>query len=189
MPKGIVTLGMVVLLSLFTACQEEVLPKPTALLRLDYPVATYMEFNSPCPFEFQYNADTKVKVKQDCGVTIAYPKMKATVYLTYRQVNNNIDDLLKDAQKLTFENVIKADDIVEIPFMNPENKVYGMFYDLGGNAASNTQFYLTDSIQHFVTGSVYFYSKPNYDSIMPASSYIKDDMKTLMETIRWKAKN
>jgi gliding motility-associated lipoprotein GldD len=94
--------------------------------------------------------------------------------------------LLKDAQKLTFEHVIKADDIVEIPFINTKNKVYGMFYDLGGNAASNTQFYLTDSIQHFVTGSVYFYSKPNYDSIMPASSYIKDDMKTLMETMRWK---
>ena len=61
-----------------------------------------------------------------------------------------------------------------------------MFYQVGGNAASNTQFYLTDSIQHFVTGSVYFYSKPNYDSIMPASSYIKDDMKTLMETMKWK---
>jgi len=179
-------LSLVVILGFFTACKEEALPKPTALLRLDYPVAQYMEFASPCPFEFQYNAGSNVKVKQDCGVTIAYPKMKATVYLTYRQVDNNINDLLKDAQKLTFEHVIKADDIVEIPFINTKNKVYGMFYDLGGNAASNTQFYLTDSIQHFVTGSVYFYSKPNYDSIMPASSYIKDDMKTLMETMRWK---
>jgi gliding motility-associated lipoprotein GldD len=179
-------LSLVVILGFFTACKEEALPKPTALLRLDYPVAQYMEFASPCPFEFQYNASSNVKVKQDCGITIAYPKMKATVYLTYRQVNNNVNDLLKDAQKLTFEHVIKADDIVEIPFINTKNKVYGMFYDLGGNAASNTQFYLTDSIQHFVTGSVYFYSKPNYDSIMPASSYIKDDMKTLMETMRWK---
>jgi gliding motility-associated lipoprotein GldD len=186
MYRGMVALGFGILLSFFTACQEETLPKPTALLRLDYPVAQYMAFDNPCPFDFQYNADSNVKVKQDCGVTITYPKMKVTVYLTYRQVNNNINDLLKDAQKLTYEHVIKADDIVEIPFINSKNKVYGMFYQLGGNAASNTQFYLTDSIQHFVTGSVYFYSKPNYDSIMPASSYIKDDMKTLMETMKWK---
>ena len=186
MRKKSLYFGLFMLIGFFMACKEDVLPKPTAQLRLDYQLANYMDFDSPCPFNFDYNIDTKVKVKEDCGVTIEYPKMKATVYLTYRRVNNNIDILLKDAQKLTYEHVIKADDIVEMPFINTKDKVYGMFYQVGGNAASNTQFYLTDSIQHFVTGSVYFYSKPNYDSIMPASSYIKDDMQTLMETMRWK---
>jgi gliding motility-associated lipoprotein GldD len=112
--------------------------------------------------------------------------MKATIYLTYKPVTNNIDNLLRDAQKLTYEHVIKADDIVELPFVNAKDKVYGMFYQVGGNAATNTQFYVTDSINHFVTGSVYFYAKPNFDSIMPAASYIKEDMQTLMETLRWR---
>jgi hypothetical protein len=39
--------------------------------------------------------------------------MKATIYLTYKPVNNNLIALPKDAQKLTFEHVIKADDILE----------------------------------------------------------------------------
>jgi hypothetical protein len=42
--------------------------------------------------------------------------MKATIYLTYKPVNNNINVLLRDAQKLTYEHVIKADDILEQPF-------------------------------------------------------------------------
>ncbi|WP_026711133.1 gliding motility lipoprotein GldD [Flavobacterium filum] len=171
---------------LLWSCKEELLPKPNALLRLDYQLAQYERFDSPCAYQFDYNIDANLKVNEKCDITIQYPKMKATVYLTYRKVNNNINDLLKDAQKLTYEHVIKADEIVETPFINTQNKVYGMFYQVGGNAATNTQFYATDSINHFVTGSVYFYTKPNFDSIMPAASYIKDDMKTLLETMSWK---
>lgn len=186
MPKSFVYIGFLILSFIFFGCKEDVLPKPSAQLRLDYEMANYMQFDSQCDFIFDHNTETKVNVKDNCDVTIQYPKMKATVYLTYRKVDNNIDELLKDAQKLTYEHVIKADDIVETPFINTKDKVYGMFYQVGGNAATNTQFYLTDSIQHFVTGSVYFYAKPNFDSIMPAASYIKDDMQTLMETMRWK---
>ena len=167
-------------------CKDEPLPKPASYLRLDYPLAQYIGYDSPCPFTFDFNKETKIKMKNDCGITINYPKMKATIFLTYRKVNNNVDVLLKDAQKLTYEHVIKADDIIERPFINKENKVYGMFYQVGGNAATNTQFYLTDSTDNFVTGSVYFYAKPNFDSIMPAASYVKDDVQTLMETLRWK---
>ena len=94
--------------------------------------------------------------------------------------------LLRDAQKLTYEHVIKADDIVEQPYLNPQQKVYGMFYQVDGNAATNSQFYATDSTKHFVTGSIYFYAKPNFDSIMPAASYIKNDMQRLLETLKWK---
>ena len=112
--------------------------------------------------------------------------MKATIYLTYKPVNNDITKLLRDAQKLTFEHVVKADDITELPFLNRDKKVFGMFYQVNGNAATNSQFYVTDSTKHFVTGSVYFYAKPNFDSIMPAASYIKNDMQRLMETLKWK---
>jgi gliding motility-associated lipoprotein GldD len=106
--------------------------------------------------------------------------------LTYKTVNGDIDKLLRDAQKLTYEHVIKADDILEQPFVNKDKKVFGMFYQVDGNAATNSQFYATDSTKHFVTGSVYFYAKPNFDSIMPAADYIKNDMQTLMETLKWK---
>ncbi len=171
---------------LFLSCKDSVLPKPSSYLRLDYPEAQYVNFENQCPFTFEMNSKAIIKGEKDCGFTITYPKMKATIYLTYKPVTNNINKLLRDAQKLTYEHVIKADDILEQPYLNASEKVYGMFYQVDGNAATNSQFYLTDSIKHFVTGSVYFYVKPNFDSIMPAASYIKNDMQRLMETLKWK---
>ena len=132
------------------------------------------------------NSDAIIKGEKECGFTIHYPKMKATIYLSYKPVNGNINKLLRDAQKLTYEHVIKADDIVEQPFLNTKQQVFGMFYQVDGNAATNSQFYATDSTKHFVTGSIYFYAKPNFDSIMPAASYIKNDMQRLLETLKWK---
>ncbi len=113
--------------------------------------------------------------------------MKATIYLTYKPVTKNIDDLLRDAQTLTYEQVSrKENDILEQPYLNPDKKVYGMFYQVEGSAATNAQFYATDSTKHSITGSVYFYAKPNYDYLMPAASYIKNDMQRLMGTLKWK---
>lgn len=178
------TLGLLTLLA--TACGGETVPKPKAYLRLDYPMGKYIPLETACPFSFGYNSLAKLRDKGNCNYTIEYPKMKATLYLTYKPVSNNLNLLLRDAQKLTYEHVIKADEILEEPYLNQQRKVYGMFYEVGGNAATNAQFYVTDSIRHFLTGSVYFYAKPNFDSVMPAASYIKDDMRNIMETIRWK---
>ena len=167
-------------------CKQETLPKPDSQLRLDYPVANYAAFENHCPFTFLMNENAIIKEDIACGFEIKYPKMKATIFLSYKSVDGNIDKLLRDAQKLTYEHVIKADGITGQPYVNRDKKVYGMFYQVSGNAATNSQFYVTDSVKHFVTGSVYFYAKPNFDSIMPAVDYIKNDMQTLMETLKWK---
>jgi gliding motility-associated lipoprotein GldD len=178
---------MLILLSVITiSCRKEILPKPSGQLRLDYPEATYDHFENDCPFTFDMNSEAVIKEKSDCNFEIHYPKMKATIYLTYKPVSGNIKVLLRDAQKLTYEHVIKADDILEQPFINNDHKVYGMFYNVDGNAATNGQFYATDSTKHFIDCSVYFYAKPNFDSIMPAASYVKNDMQRLLESLRWK---
>jgi len=186
MLKRIISIIIILVMFTFISCKDEVLPKPAGFLRLDYPEAKYLNFENNCPFSFQMNETAIIKGEKECGFSITYPKMKATIYLTYKPVKNNIEKLLKDAQKLTYEHVIKADDIMEQPYLNPQKKVYGMFYQVNGNAATNSQFYVTDSTKHFITGSVYFYAKPNFDSIMPAASYIKNDMQRLMETLKWK---
>jgi gliding motility-associated lipoprotein GldD len=171
---------------LASGCGGDALPKPKAYLRLDYPMGKYIALEEPCPFTFGYNSLAKLKPGNDCGLEIHYPKMKATIYLNYKPVTGNLDKLLKDAQTLTYKQVIKADDIREQPYINKEKKVYGMFYEVGGDAATNAQFYVTDSLHHFLSGSVYFYAKPNFDSIMPAASYLRDDMRNIMETVKWK---
>jgi hypothetical protein len=60
-----------------------------------------------------------IKKETDCGFTITYPKMKATIYLTYKPVTKNINELLRET---TYEHVIKADDILEQPYLNPDKK-------------------------------------------------------------------
>ena len=188
MLKKISGFGIIVMAGVLSAScgGDDAVPKPKAYLRLDYTEAQYMPYDKDCGFEFAVNQRAVVYNKGNCNITIKYPNMKASVYLTYKPVNNDLDELLKDAQNLTYKHVIKADGIKEQPFMNPYKDLYGMFYEVGGDAATNAQFYVTDSTRHFVTGSLYFYVKPNYDSIMPAASYIKNDMRTLMESIRWK---
>ncbi len=176
----------VILSLLFASCGEDTVPKPKGQLRLEYLEPTYNLLKGSCSYSFDINDAVKVKSKDVCSFELHYPKMKATIYLTYKPVDNNIEDLLRDAQKLTYDHVIKADDILEQPFVNKDKKVYGMFYEVGGNAATNAQFYVTDSTKNFVVGSLYFYAKPNYDSILPAASYVKNDIRKIMETIEWK---
>lgn len=171
---------------LLFSCEDEVTVKPAAMLRLEYPVPSYTQSATNCYYSFQKNTLSNLETKQRCGMNLEYPFMNATVYLTYQAVKgNNLDSLLYDAQKLTYEHNKKAQAIFEQPRADSINKVYGMFYAIDGNAATQSQFYVTDSINHFVTGSLYFNAKPNYDSIYPAVMYLRNDIRHIMETITW----
>ncbi len=57
-----------------------------------------------------------------------------------------------------------------------------------GGTGGRDQSELTDSINHILAGALYFYAKPNYDSIIPALKYIEKDMVRLIETIEWNKK-
>ena len=179
-------LVFLILFSLLVSCKDDVLPKPNAMLRLAYPEASYGPSSNDCHYTFDQNTLSVIKENKDCSLVLDYPMMNGSVYITYKPIQNNLKTLLTDAQKLSYEHVVKADNIVEQPFINPEDKVYGMFYEVSGNAASQSQFYVTDSTNHFVTGSLYFYAKPNYDSILPAAVYLQQDIRRIMETLRWK---
>ena len=169
------------------SCKEDQLPKPSAMLALTYPQADYKPFNPEgCPYSFYKNDLGNVQFEENCSMIINYPKLNGALYLTYRPVDHNIKQLLTDAQKLTYEHVIKADNIIEEKYVNGAQDVYGMFYDVSGNAASQSQFYVTDSTAHFLTGSIYFNARPNYDSIYPAAAYLKKDIRHLMESLKWK---
>jgi len=182
-------------LFLLTSCGEDPVPKPKGYLRLEYPEAIYKSYNKQLPFSFERNqlSDT-VKIKtipndpSSFGLNLEYDKLKGTIYLTYKTIHTEeeLTKFLKDAQNFTQEHTRKADEIVEQVYDNKERKVYGMFYEVGGNAASQSQFYVTDSTKHFLTGSLYFYAKPNYDSILPAANYLQKDIKHIMETLKWK---
>lgn len=180
--------ALIIILFFLISCKDEVLPKPKAFLDLEFPSAKYVESDLNCPYNFEYNSAAKIvipKQNNPCWINLTYPKLNASIFLTYQVVNNNLDSLLTDSQKMPLQHTIKADFIEGDVYANPESKTYGMFYAIDGDAASQAQFYVTDSVNHFLTGSLYFNQKPNFDSIMPAASYIKKDIKQLMESLKW----
>jgi gliding motility-associated lipoprotein GldD len=169
----------------FIACKEEYLPKPKAFLRLNYDITNFKSINSGCPYIFEVSNNTKVEFNDKCWVNIKYPALKATLNITYRPVENNLNELLRESEKLTYNHAIKADGISTLPYENGIKKTFGSISEVTGNAASPIQFYLTDSTKHFITGALYFEVQPNYDSILPAVKYLEKDIKHLMETLEW----
>jgi gliding motility-associated lipoprotein GldD len=69
--------------------------------------------------------------------------------------------------------------------MHPAEKVSGTIYYIRGNAASPLQFYMTDSIRHFLRGALYIRATPNIDSLKPVIDYLEKDVIRLIETLHW----
>jgi len=179
----LVFLGLLILF--FSGCQDPVMVKPAGKLRLDFPKATYANLESLCHYNFEVNQGAQIQQKPNCAFNIHYPFMEATIYVTHQEIDRDLPQLLSDAQKLTYDHSIKASQILEQPRVDGDHRVYGMYYAIDGDAASQAQFYLTDSTRHFLTGALYFNTKPNFDSLYPAIDYVRRDIRHLMETLRW----
>ncbi|USL94926.1 gliding motility lipoprotein GldD [Riemerella anatipestifer] len=183
----VITLSIILVFTLI-GCKGETLPKPKGELRLEYPKAHYQPFNNTCSYTFEFSDFAKVTPakQRECWFNLSYPKMKANVFLTYFPIRNDFQLHVKEAEKMVYEHTIKASAIETKSFSYPEKRVFGNFYELKGESASNIQFFITDSTHHFITGNLYFNSRPKPDSLAPAVEYIKTDILHLIETFQWK---
>ena len=179
---------MIAWFALAISCrQQHPVPKPRAMLRLEYPPHEYETFMlSQYPFSFLKSIYAKAEPKSDTTLNLYYPNMNARIYMTYASVNNNLRQLLADADKLTYKHAVKADDFKHKIYTNPNNHIFARISLVTGNAASPLQFLITDSTSHFVTGSLYFHSVPNYDSIRPPLDYLRHDVQRMIESWHWK---
>ncbi|RYG29568.1 MAG: hypothetical protein EOO01_38020, partial [Chitinophagaceae bacterium] len=98
---------------------------------------------------------------------------------------NQIDKLVDDAFKLTYKHSTKATAIRD-SLMRTPNGISGVFFSVGGNAATAKQFFVTDSTKHFLRGALYFDATPNADSLSVVNDFLAVDMKHLINTLRWK---
>jgi len=173
------------------ACQQNYTPKPHAYHRIDFPDKGYQLYDSICPFTFEYPvygtlAPYTRPASEPCWFNINFPKYKGAIYLTYHKVDN-FDLLIEDNWKMIYTVIAQmADDVRDEPHVIPEMKVFGMIYDIKGNAASAVQFYVTDSVKNFLRGGLYFATRPNHDSLAPAINFFREDIVHLIESIRWK---
>ena len=67
----------------------------------------------------------------------------------------------------------------------PDKKVYGIWFPLEGSVASPYQFFVTDSVEHYMRGSLYFNTSPNPDSMAPVIEFVKEDLEKMLETFEW----
>jgi gliding motility-associated lipoprotein GldD len=79
----------------------------------------------------------------------------------------------------------KRADYINEPEFHTANNVHGIYYDVGGNAASAFQFYATDSTKHFLRGALYFDTTPNVDSLKPVNQFLRADIEHLIQTLKW----
>ncbi len=168
--------------------EDDYTPKPKGYFRIELPPREYQSLNIDCPYTFEYNTSSKWQdARKKCWGDVYYPGIKGRLQLTYKSVNpQNLEVLLNEGRRLAYEHTTMASGIGEKVFNNPDTEVYGVLYNVQGEAATNIQFFMTDSTHHFLRGVLYFYAEPNVDSLQPVNDYMHDEIIHLIETLKWK---
>jgi len=179
---------------ILTSCDDATTPKPRALFRIDIPQHSFIPFDTNYPFSFEYADYAKIETVKREGhpywINISYPTYKAKVYISYNHVEKNINQFLNDAHSMAYKHISKANDIKQALILEPEHRVYGLAYYIKGNdVASPLNFYVTDSVEHFLRASLYFNMAPRNDSLEPVIEGIEKDLQHLVKTLKWKEVN
>lgn len=192
--------AFILTLSLLFSCKPEVYtPKKKGYFKIDLPEHQYQTFDEPgYPYKFEYPTYGEVirdtsffgqKPENPYWINIDFPKVGGRIYLSYKIIGkqNTIESLLEDSYEMTFTvHDIKADYIDDYTFHDDIRNVHGIFYSVGGDAASAYQFYATDSTRNFIRGALYFDVAPNADSLKPVTDFLKEDIDHMLKTLEWK---
>lgn len=180
-----------------SACEPTYTAKPKSYPRVVLPTKNYIWYDDPdCPFTFKYPSLYTISKEETffnetldipCWINVSYAPFKQRFHLSYKPINsiNTLEKLESEARKLTNKHIQKADYIDPTLMVNSFG-VEGIVLDVGGNAASAMQFYVSDKKDHFLRGALYFYSVVNADSLQPLITSSRSDLDTLLQTIHWK---
>ena len=200
---------------LAAACNSNYTSKKTGYFNIDLPQKKYILFNEPgIPYSFEYPVYASIvkdstyfdaNPENDYWRNIDFKNLNAKIFLSYKAVGgkalykikqpngsykdstgvNKYDKMINDAFNLTNKN----DDVAtskKDSLFTTANKVSGLLFKLGGNAATQRQFFMTDTTKNFIRGALYFYASPNADSVKPVVDFIQKDIDHLITTFRWK---
>jgi gliding motility-associated lipoprotein GldD len=181
----------------FFACNETELPRKRGYLRIELPQHQYKVFDPQnCPFSFEVSslatayADTNA-LSEPCWWYIKYPSLNGEIYISYKPVKGDFAPYAEDARTLVYKHTQRASAINESMVTN-DHHASGIVYEIGGDdeiggdAASAVQFFMTDSVHHFLRGALYFNNVPNSDSLAPVVKYIRQDIDRMLATLQWK---
>jgi len=183
---------------LLLGCKEEqaLMPKPRMYPRVEFPEKTYTDFvNTDCDFSFKIptyaNIEKETKFFDEdpihpCWFDIDIPQLNGKIHCSYFPINNQqeFEGLVEDAYDFISKHNQKANYRDEVVIQKP-NDVSGIIFEMSGEVATPVQFFLTDSTQHYLRGSVYFYSQVDPDSMAVVYDFVKEDVAKLIESFEW----
>lgn len=190
---GILTYSCVIAISILifsSGCNKKYAPKPRGFFRIDLPEKQYKRFDENLPYSFNYPVYTLIKKDKSKNaknnwINMEYPDLNGKIHISYLRIDDNLEEIIEDTRRLAYKHTVKAEAINEKIFLNPEKNVSGILYEIEGNAASSIQFFLTDSINHYLRGALYFNCEPDKDSLAPVIKFVKEDIIVLMESLEW----
>ncbi len=181
-------------------------------------VRTYTKFTQPnYPYTFEYANDAVIEkdssifdteTNNNDWINISYPKYNCKIYISYNSINgsstykkkdpltgiykdsigaNSFEKLKEDAFNLTSKHIYKSTDIKNEIIHSPNN-INGILFKAGGDAASPIQFFMTDSVTHFLRGAMYYDAQPKEDSTRPVTAFVLKDIQHLFNTLQWQQK-
>jgi len=153
--------AFILFLLLASGCKDQYTPKPYGYFRIDFPEKQWVASPDTLPYCFEQSAQAILEADPDKQAEPGW------MNLSYPQYNAKLH--------LSYKY-----------FKNRE--IFGLIYYIEGNTASSTQFFITDSTRHFLRGALYFNQHPDKDSLAPVIDYLREDIVTLMETLRFKNK-
>ncbi len=181
----------------FLACNSDYVIKPRGYYKIELPKKGYQQFNQPgYPYAFEYPVYANVvkdtsffeaRPENPYWINIDFPQLNGRIHISYKNVQkSNFDSLVNDSYTLAYkQHTDVATGIKPVPFTTPGG-LEGVYFTLKGNTATANQFFITDTVKHFIRGALYFDATPNEDSLRPVNDFLKKDLEHLINTIRWK---
>ncbi len=186
-------LSLIIILFFVSGCKQDTyFPKPTGYLRISLPGKKYIPYDSLYPFIFDKPVYTVIEQREaqregTYKFNLFFTDYGARVHLTYLKVGENLYKYIDDVHNYVHKHIPKATNINTREFTNPAENVHGLTYEISGpGVASPYQFYLTDSMKHFLRGALYFNTPPNNDSLAPVIDFIQEDVEHMISSLRWK---
>ena len=207
---------LIILAVFLASCNSEYTSKKRGYYQVELPAKhQYQKFEKEgFPFSFEYPVYGDIiqdstyfdsTPENPYWINVDFPQYGGRIFLSYKQVGgraiikmkrpdgmtkdsftvNEFDRMVEDAFKLTNKNDVVSTSIKETPIKTPNN-ISGVFFKVGGNAATAMQFFLSDTTKNFIRGALYFNSTPNSDSIKPVQDFLQTDIEHMINSFKWK---
>ena len=173
------------------SCESDYLPKPKGYNRINLPEAAYLTLPDTFPYTFQYSKHARLLkdtswISERYWINLFYPEMDANIQITYKPITDSIlREYLDDSYRLTSQHNVKAYSINESILELPSGS-FASLTELEGEVPTQAQFHVSDSIDHFLRGALYFKTATKNDSLAPVVTFLKKDIIQLLMTLDWK---